>query len=775
MKRFVSLILSILMLTPVFMGCAGDTPDAETSAITEAVETEPSVPPIDVVKDGACLYTLVRPETHTALLYEGCKNIVAAFKNSLGVEIKSVDDWVQGKVNAGEYESAEAEILIGETNRRESLEVYMTLSAGEYAIRAVGNKIVILGFNDNCTLLAVERFISDYVSNAKNGTLEVPGDLSVLSSITPKKDDAQMVQIEKITPVGEQIKLDTEVWVACEIEFTSDKTYDDPVYTVDMDAVFYNEKTGTVLTVPAFWDGGKSWKVRFAPTEVGEWSFYTVCTDTANSGLHHRGGKVTCKEYSGDLDIYKHGFIKTERGKNYFMYADGTPFFYLADTHWTLALEEIDSYGSVETQKFAGITKELADQYGVTSQFKYIMDHRAEQGYTVIESQPLGWWTNPGQNGWFADEYQNIFTYGVNDIMLAKFQQYDVYFDYIAELGMVHSNTQFGYPTALMTEYFAGKITDAELEKLCRYWVARYSAYPVMWATTQEGDNDYYGVDRGDCAATPETNPWFYVMDWVAKYDPYDHPSTCHQENAIYTRVKNSRFDDSDNHTWYAAQYNYAFNGINWEWAKEYYGNAGSKPVVNYEGPYDHWDESGGSSYGVRVQAWGAYMNGQFGYGYGVQPIWSIFWAQNGYPDYESRTVTDAYGETFDKGLNWIEGLYLESGEQVTYIKDYLQKYEWWRLVPCFNKSYFYQPGSCKYSVSHIGNEIYIGYFYGKTHNDKLGKLTAMANGEYEVQWFNCITGEYGEAFTVTVTDGVYQIPAKPDVGDWVISVKKIK
>jgi hypothetical protein len=47
-----------------------------------------------------------------------------------------------------------------------------------------------------------------------------------------------------------------------------------------------------------------------------------------------------------------------------------------------------------------------------------------------------------------------------------------------------------------------------------------------------------------------------------------------------------------------------------------------------------------------------------------------------------------------------------------------------------------------------------------------------MANGEYEVQWFNCIMGEYGEAFTVTVTDGTYQLPEKPDAGDWVISVK---
>ena len=773
MKRIISFIIALLMLIPIF-GCTG-VPEETLPQETTSPETEKEETYLKFFEYGELLYTLVRPEKCTSTLFSAIKSIKSTIEDKLGISVKDTDDWVQGKPMAGEYISEGAEILVGETNRRESRDVYLTLSAGEYAIRAVGNKIVIIGYNDNLTVVAAERFINDYIVAAEGGEIRVPESLDLIdsaySSENAKKDEAI---VENITPVGELFKAETEKWVACEIEFESSKEYENPVYTVDTDVVFYNKTSGTALKIPAFWDGGTTWKVRFAPTEVGEWSFYTVCTDTANSGLHHRGGSVICKEYSGNLDIYKHGFVKTEPGKNYFVYDDGTPFFYLGDTHWTLAIEEIDSYGSVETQKFAGITKELADQYGITSQFDYIINYRVEQGYTVIQSQPLYWWDVNDQI-WFQNGAENIFTLGVNDFMLEKFEQYDRYFKIIADYGLVHSNTQFGYPTTLMSAYFGGKITDEQLEKLSRYWVARYSAYPVMWATTQEGDNDYYGVDRGDCEATPETNPWFYVMDWVAKYDPYDHPSTCHQENSIYTRVENSRFDDSENHSWYAAQYNYAFNGINWEWAKEFYNNYGCKPVVNYEGPYDHWDESGGSGYGVRIQAWGAYMNGQFGYGYGAQPIWSIFWAQNGYPDYETRTIIDSYGETFDKGLNWIEGLYLESGEQITYIKDYLQKYEWWRLVPCFNKSYFYQPGSCKYSVSHIGNEIYIGYFYGKLNNDKLGTLTSMANGEYEVQWFNCITGEYGEAFTVAVTDGTYTLPAKPDAGDWVISVEKLK
>ena len=764
MKKFISFILALLMMIPIF-GCT-DVPEETLPQETTSPETEKEETYLKLIENGELLYTLVRPEKCSTTLFSAIKSIKSTIEEKLGISVKDTDDWVQGKPVAGEYISEGAEILVGETNRRESREVYLTLSVGEYAIRAVGNKIVIIGYNDNLTVVAAERFINDYIAAAEGGEPLIPESLNIIdsaySSENGKKDEAI---VENITPVGESFKAETEKWVACEIEFESSKEYENPVYTVDTDVIFYNKSSGTALKVPAFWDGGLSWKVRFAPTEVGEWSFYTVCTDTANSGLHHRGGSVSCKEYSGNLDIYKHGFVKTEPGKNYFMYDDGTPFFYLGDTHWTLAIEEIDGYGSVETQKVAGITKELADQYGITSQFDYIINYRVELGYTVIQSQPLYWWDVNDQI-WFQDGAENIFTLGVNDFMLEKFEQYDRYFKIIADYGLVHSNTQFGYPTTLMSAYFGGKITDEQLEKLSRYWVARYSAYPVMWATTQEGDNDYYGVDRGDCAATPETNPWLKVIDYVHKYDAYNHPSTCHQENWNCTIVSNSNFGKLESHTWYAAQYTTPINSsLNWERLREYWNNPGLKPVVNYEGRYDHfWTGTEGS----RAQGWIAYMNGQVGYGYGVQPIWSIFWAQNGITDFNSK---DESGE-FRMDANWVEGLYADAGKQVSYIRKFLSEYEWWRLVPCFENSYFYDHGSCKYSVCHIGNELYLGYFYGSANNSKLGRFTSMQNGEYEVRWFNCITGEYGESFTVTVTDGVYQLPEKPDTGDWVISVK---
>ena len=39
----------------------------------------------------------------------------------------------------------------------------------------------------------------------------------------------------------------------------------------------------------------------------------------------------------------------------------------------------------------------------------------------------------------------------------------------------------------------------------------------------------------------------------------------------------------------------------------------------------------------------------------------------------------------------------------------------------------------------------------------------------------NCITGEYTEPQIVTITNGTYNIPAKPNDDDWVIAVKLIE
>ena len=567
-------------------------------------------------------------------------------------------------------------------------------------------------------------------------------------------EESSMTDTKPYISDKEPIISEAETWVAKEIALTADKEYDDPVYNVTLDAVFTNRESGKSITMPGFWNGGRSWIIRIALNAVGEWDFYTVCSETNDSGLHGMHGTVTVSEYTGGLEIYKRGFIKTEPGKRYFMYADGTPFFYIGDTHWTMPLESLDSNG--------GVSDEDAEKFGITSQFRYIVDYRVEQGFTVYQSQQLGYYQGVAGNSWIGDSKGSIFDYGVTESILEQFKTLDIYFAYIAEKGLVHAHSQFSYPEELIETYLSGKISDGRLKLLCRYWVARYGAYPVMWTTSQEADNDYY--EWAGCTAA--NNPWKKVTEYIAAFDPYCQPMTAHQENTGNTRVFNSAFADMKEHNWFGAQFTTQLStGVDWNIVREYYDYGGEKPVVNYEGRYDHfWT----GEFGARSQGWIAYLNGMFGYGYGVQPLWSIAWASYG----EKTPAQDESGQVYRRDFTWLEGLHSRGGDQMRIMTEFFTAFNWYDLVPCFSANEYYIPDDSFSTAATVGNDIYVIYCFGKSGS--LGRiLKADDNCEYTVYWFNPRTGESQDKKTVSPANGKIKMPEKPDRFDWVYVVKK--
>ncbi|MHC4432351.1 MAG: DUF5060 domain-containing protein, partial [Planctomycetota bacterium] len=83
-----------------------------------------------------------------------------------------------------------------------------------------------------------------------------------------------------------------------------------------------------------FWDGGRRWRVRFSPDELGKWTYKTSCSDKSNAGLHSQSGSFQCRKYRGDLTLFKRGELRLSNNRRYFVHADGTPFFFLSDTVW---------------------------------------------------------------------------------------------------------------------------------------------------------------------------------------------------------------------------------------------------------------------------------------------------------------------------------------------------------------------------------------------------------------------------------------------------------
>ncbi len=578
--------------------------------------------------------------------------------------------------------------------------------------------------------------------------------------------------------------LQAETWRAFELIFESEKTYSDPFSDAVLDLVLTD---GNIqFTIPGFWDGENIWKVRVTCPTAGRWYYKTVCSDPENSDLNGKTGTVECAAYSGSLEVYKHGFVTTREGKKYFTYEDGTPFFYLGDTHWGLGDETPD------------MVHEIAER-------------RINQGFTVWQSEPIG--------------EQFDLTDGVTQADIQGFQNYDEKFRIIADYGLTHANAQFFYPASMeklienhggySDKTVAGTVDGKEtavkelsedakvyLEKLSRYWVARYGAYPVMWTLGQEVDNDYYW-DRGDHPNwNALNNPYKLVAEYIEKYDMYSHPLTAHQEYAdmtaaygngngrsekltVYHGIASaSAFRDVTAHNFYAAQWSpsLSYNG-GFDVAKDYWYNSQGKPSINYEGRYcGLWTKD----FGARAQGWLAYLNGMFGYGWGGQDTW-CYTNQYGLNDDSDDGVDIITAEEKQKA-NWKDALEYPSSYQICYMRSFLEDGKWWELIPRFDKKAYFRPadGSLGVCAANKDSSETIVYFYSFTDTSvaakpnttdglkagTVGHLKPFAN--YTYRWFDPVNGEYGESGTFRASIfGKYSIAAKPSETDWAIRIER--
>jgi hypothetical protein len=117
-----------------------------------------------------------------------------------------------------------------------------------------------------------------------------------------------------------------------ETSFESSKEYKNPFVEIEVDVIFSDGKKQ--WKVPAFWDGGKTWKVRFAAPQKGDYSYHAVATDKSNKGLNTGKTTLTVTEYTGDNPLYQRGKLRVTKDHRHFEFSDGSPFFCLGDTWW---------------------------------------------------------------------------------------------------------------------------------------------------------------------------------------------------------------------------------------------------------------------------------------------------------------------------------------------------------------------------------------------------------------------------------------------------------
>src|SRR4051812_2787418 len=87
-----------------------------------------------------------------------------------------------------------------------------------------------------------------------------------------------------LAPGAEKVPVVSK-WGRFEHSFQSSLSYSNALQDVTLSVVF-TSPLGETNQVYGFWDGGKTWLVRFSPNLPGRWTFKSSCSDIANRGLN---------------------------------------------------------------------------------------------------------------------------------------------------------------------------------------------------------------------------------------------------------------------------------------------------------------------------------------------------------------------------------------------------------------------------------------------------------------------------------------------------------
>ncbi len=545
-------------------------------------------------------------------------------------------------------------------------------------------------------------------------------------------------------PVLAEADYKTEVWKPVEITFTSSVEYSKPYISTEIDAVF-THTDGTTITLPGFWKEGDTWAVRFSPTKVGQWSYKVTCKDTANTGLNGEG-TIEAVASTSEEELHKRGFIKVQDNTRYYMYDDGTPFFWLGDTNW---------------QAFSHVSTEVCNYPGCDcgNQFKHTVDNRKEKGFNVYQTYFIPGSGNGEKSVWkdsgkFERPNEEIFN-----------EKVDKMFEYLNDEGFVIA-LGLGCHNATMT--LIGWDSDTYL-RFARYIVARYACYSIVWISGQEINDKMGSREYGKTVF----EAYMEMSAKIEELDGYKHPNSAHTYPGQATGELYVTLDKQPWHDSWTMQGGHGGYVKSKQIYKSYYNacNRGIfKPFIESENNYEDINCSGFTGYDAnRMSAWTAVLCGSAGFTYGVTGIWANCFSTSTFTGW-----FDGKGGNFNYEP-WYMGLNKPGSYEMTYMRQFFETIpEWWNLKPVFyNIGYadFVKDDDGVLSSTSDASTM-VAYFYD-TKDTKTGTIKSLdKNATYTSYWFNPLTGKFILIEKdIKSANGSYVIPERPTKSDWVFLI----
>jgi len=309
----------------------------------------------------------------------------------------------------------------------------------------------------------------------------------------------------------ESREMSTPAWQQVEIELTARDDHADPYTAIDVSADFVSE-TGETLRRPAFWDGGATWRIRFAPPAgSAKWEWTSAAT-AEDPGLAGQRGIVNVGDPDPPGDQFsEHGFWRMSPAGRSLVHADGTPALMIADTAWALPWratpEQVTVYAKDRQAKGFNATLLMTVQPDMRATGP--RDRTVDEGFDVgFEDLPTGHLNrlNPGYFQTVDTLVQILRSHGIVPVLQPVF------------FGFGWKGLDVAGPVIPPTEY----------ARYCRYLVARYGAGPVMYLVGADGSGREPQLPAGGAE----------IQTW----DCYRQPTGLHYR----PNADNAAFQDAD-------------------------------------------------------------------------------------------------------------------------------------------------------------------------------------------------------------------------------------
>jgi hypothetical protein len=440
----------------------------------------------------------------------------------------------------------------------------------------------------------------------------------------------------------------TESNVMVEFSFTAQNQHDDPFNTVTLDATF-TDPNGKTFRVPAFWAGTDKWKVRYASPTVGTHRFRTQCSDTHDRGLHEQTGAVEIKPYAGDNPFFKHGPIQVAADKRYLQHADGTPFFWLADTWWMGLCHRL--HWPDEVQKLT------AD--------------RKAKGFNVIQI--------------VAGLYPDMHPFdprGANEAGFPWEEKYACirpeYFD-AADKRLEYLVDQGLSPCIVGAwGYFMPWMGVDKTKQHWRYLIARYGALPVVWCAAGEANLPWYLAKGFPYDDRKQVEQWTEVMRYIRTTDPYHRPLTIHPTGIGRLSARHATNDpallDIDMLQTPHGQRSAVNPTV--QTVQQSYADKPTMPVIDGEAAYEMLNDSLPTKW-TRQMFWLCMTNGAAGHTYGANGIWQCNRPGEPHGPSPYSTTGVGYGR-----IPWNEAMNLPGSRQLGLGKKLFERFNWQKFAP---------------------------------------------------------------------------------------------